>query len=386
MRVADTPRSRCAAVFVGFNRVQGAVAGVVRTRAHYSGEEVPWWRATLEHEWQVVTETKRTDSEGNVHTELHESFQFHQVSWWASPTVFDIVDDTGSVRLDVANARVNAPVRLWREEGERRPLPMQPGSRPTGVIRKVEYRLHDGDVVFCLGYARVDPSGTALIIDGKGNDEFLVSIDSPTAVARNRRAGTWALGLTGVGIPMATAGTAEWAMVRGGIASAVALAWSTVMVWNRLLRVREMQQRAWSLIDVQLDRRAVLIPQLVTVASAYLAHEASLQAELAALRQSNDGRWQVLVERYPTLKGDTVTKKVIDELRDTETKVAAARAYFNDAVTVLRDRTGALPGALLVPLARQGRFGSMDLIEAGDEARRAVDLRRLLGTPPAATN
>ena len=152
------------------------------------------------------------------------------------------------------------------------------------------------------------------------------------------------------------------------------------MVWNRLLRVREMQQRAWSLIDVQLDRRATLIPQLVTVASAYLEHEASLQVELARLRAANDSSWRILLERYPQLKADSVVRKVFDELRDTEAKIAGAREYFNDAVTVLRDRTGTLPGSLLVPLARQGRFGSMDLIEAGDEARRAIELGALLGT------
>jgi len=381
MRVADTPRSRCAAVFVGFNNVQGTVADHTPTAAHYTGTVAAWWRATLEHEWEVTREVVTRDSKGNESRRLETHYEFRLVDSWGSQPLLWVADETGRVLLDVTQANVTAPLPYSEVLGIRLPgigFVTGPGSRPTGRWWEKEWRFHQGDPAFCLGYARVAADGTSLVIDSKGDDEFLLTVQPPAVVARNRRIGTWLLMLLAFGVPAAlTWGTTQMAIVLPALAVA-ALVWGTGIAYNRLVRIKESQQRAWSLIDVQLQRRATLIPQLASVASGYAAHEAALQEAVTSARATGPAAWVALREAYPQLKADTVFAKVADELIATETQIAAAREYFNDAVTTLRDRTQSFPGMLLVGLARSGRFGSMELIAAGSEERLVPDLQRLL--------
>ena len=152
------------------------------------------------------------------------------------------------------------------------------------------------------------------------------------------------------------------------------------MLYNRLCRVSGYQARARSLIDIQLSRRSTLIPQLVAVATAYAEHERLTQTELAAMRVTTAAAITALAEHYPRLAADTVFAKLFTELADTETRIAAAREYFNDCVTIVRNRIGTFPGVLLVAAARSGRFGSRDLIAAGAEDRVAPTVTALTTT------
>lgn len=382
MRVADTPRSRCAAVFVGFNNVQGTIADHSPTPGHYTGTVAAWWRATLEHEWEVTREVVTRDAKGNETRRLETHYEFRLADSWSSQPLMWVADETGRVLLDVTAAKVDAPLPYSQVLGAWVPgigLVVGPGARPTGRWWEKEWRLHHGDPAFCLGYARVANDGTSLIIDSKGDDEFLLTVQPPKVVARNRRVGTWLLMILAFGVPAAlTWGTTEMAIVLPFL-GLLTLAWGTGVAYNRLVRIKESQQRAWSLIDVQLQRRATLIPQLVSVAEGYAAHEAALQQAVAAARDAGPAAWLALREAYPRLRADAVFTKVADELIATENQIAAAREYFNDAVTTLRDRTSTVPGVFLVRLARSGRFGSMDLVEAGTEEREALRLHQLLG-------
>lgn len=381
MRVADTPRSRCAAVFVGFNNVQGTIADHSPTAGHYTGTIAAWWRASLEHEWEVTREVVTRDAKGNETRRLETHYEFRLADSWVSQPLLWVADETGRVLLDVTTANVTAPLPYSEIRGLRLPgigFVTGPGARPTGRWWEKEWRLHHGDPAFCLGYARIADDGASLIIDSKGDDEFLLTVQPPAAVARNRRIGTWLLMILAFGIPAAlTWGTTEMAIVLPGLAL-LSVVWGTGIAYNRLVRIKESQQRAWSLIDVQLQRRATLIPQLASVATGYAAHEADLQHAVSAARAAGPAAWLALREAYPQLKADALFAKVADELTATENQIAAAREYFNDAVTTLRDRTQSFPGLLLVGLARSGRFGSMELIAAGGEERSVPDLRRLL--------
>jgi len=69
----------------------------------------------------------------------------------------------------------------------------------------------------------------------------------------------------------------------GLILVAAALAWA-VLVFNRLVRLRNQMRNAWADIDVQLTRRHDLVPQLVTAVQAYAAHERSVLEAVTTLR------------------------------------------------------------------------------------------------------
>jgi len=136
--------------------------------------------------------------------------------------------------------------------------------------------------------------------------------------------------------------------------------------YNRLVRLRNEVSTGWANIDVQLQRRGDLIPNLVETVRGYAAHErgvfeevtkarAALQqaATPAAAGQANDilsaalGRLFAVAEAYPELKASQNFLRLQDELTDTEDKISAARRYYNS--TVMHYNTGiqSLPWVLV---------------------------------------
>ena len=142
-----------------------------------------------------------------------------------------------------------------------------------------------------------------------------------------------------------------------------------VLSYNRLVRLRNEVETGWSNIDVQLQRRGDLIPNLVEAVRAYAAHERAVfesvtKARTALQRAStpgeaadaNDvltralGRLFAVAEAYPDLKASQ------KDLTDTEDKISAARRYYNS--TVMHYNTGiqSIPWALVArPLGFRAR-------------------------------
>src|SRR5437868_2050210 len=123
-----------------------------------------------------------------------------------------------------------------------------------------------------------------------------------------------------------------------------------IVVFNRLVRQRNVVREGWSGIDVQLRRRADLVPNLVDTVKAYAAHERSLFEELALQRASSLtasgvgpqaaaqqalaqslGRLIALSEAYPQLKADQNFLKLQSELSELEDQIQMARRYYNGA-------------------------------------------------------
>jgi hypothetical protein len=124
------------------------------------------------------------------------------------------------------------------------------------------------------------------------------------------------------------------------------------MVYNSLVGLRLRVQQAWSLIDVQLKRRADLLPPLVACVQGYRAHEAQVQAALAALRAQAAAGGGVaavtptlvaLQEAYPELRAMESFRDLQRSLVETEQRVALARNYYNDSVTFHNTRLERVP-------------------------------------------
>ena len=141
--------------------------------------------------------------------------------------------------------------------------------------------------------------------------------------------------------------------------------------YNRLVRLRQEVNTGWANIDVQLQRRADLIPNLVETVRGYAAHEretfdevtrartalqqASTPAQAAAANEGLTaalGRLFAVAEAYPDLKASQNFLELQEELTDTEDKISAARRYYNATVMAFNTAIQSFPWLLLA-----GPFG-----------------------------
>ena len=122
---------------------------------------------------------------------------------------------------------------------------------------------------------------------------------------------------------------------------------AVIILFNQLVGKRNMVNNGWADIDVQLKRRADLIPQLVTTVQAYASHERQLFEDVimkrnAALQAGDDpgargaqesaltapvGKLMALAEDYPDLKANENFKELQTELSTTENKIEMARRF-----------------------------------------------------------
>lgn len=161
-----------------------------------------------------------------------------------------------------------------------------------------------------------------------------------------------------------------------------------VLFYNHLVRLRAMVAEAWSGIEVQLKRRANLIPNLVTVVKGYMGHERAVLEEITELRSkslaaqgvaaSGDAETALafglrnlfaVVENYPDLKADSSFLDLHRELSDTEDKIEMARRYYNGTVRNLNIGVQSFPANLIA-----GKFGfhEAEFFQIDDPGDRAV--------------
>lgn len=169
-------------------------------------------------------------------------------------------------------------------------------------------------------------------------------------------------------------------------------------MYNGLIRARVRTREAWSGIDIQLKRRANLIPNLVETVRGYAAHErqtfenvtrarAMLQqaGTAAEAAQANNFLTQTLrslfavAENYPDLKANQNFLDLQNELSDIEEKIAYARQFYNRNVSVYNTRIQTVPN---VVVANMFGFQRFEFFEAPEEAREVPEVS--FAPPPAA--
>ena len=135
------------------------------------------------------------------------------------------------------------------------------------------------------------------------------------------------------------------------VAVLIVIALVLVSLYNRLVRLRNRAENAWSQVDVQLRRRYDLVPNLVETVKGYASHERTTLEEVTRARAAAQdartvpeqaqaenmltaaiGRLFALVEQYPELRASEGFRQLQAQLEDIEGKIAIARQIYNDAV------------------------------------------------------
>lgn len=164
-----------------------------------------------------------------------------------------------------------------------------------------------------------------------------------------------------------------------------------IYVYNRLVVLRNRINNAWAQIDVQLKRRADLIPNLVETVKGYVKHEKTTLTELTKARtqmmqaktlsqkaKANNALSETLktlfavAENYPTLKANENFLMLQEELSGTESKIAYARQFYNDSVLSLNTKIQTFPSSIIANLFK---FITKEYFEIAEAEKKPVKVK-----------
>lgn len=162
--------------------------------------------------------------------------------------------------------------------------------------------------------------------------------------------------------------------------------------YNGLISLNQKVKNAWSQIDVQLQRRFDLIPNLLETVKGYMKHEGDVLTKVAELRSAWANATTVhekseldselsqslktimaVSENYPDLKASQNFSELQEELQNTENKISFSRQFYNDSVTKYNTKLKLFPTNLI---AQMFNFTEEELFKVdSEEARKNVKVQ-----------
>ena len=177
---------------------------------------------------------------------------------------------------------------------------------------------------------------------------------------------------------------AIWLWIVLAIVAVLLIAW-LVSAYNRFIRYENAIDNAWAQIDVQLQRRGELIPNLMETVKGYMKHERETldsvtQARAALMKAGSPGakmaaegmleqalgKLFAVAEAYPDLKANQNFMQLQDELTHTENKIAFARQHYNDTVLRYNNAVEVFPANIIANMFNKKE---REMLEAPAEAR-----------------
>ena len=177
--------------------------------------------------------------------------------------------------------------------------------------------------------------------------------------------------------------TTTWIIIAVALLAVIA-----VSMYNRLRRLNVRVDEAFAQIEVQLQRRGDLIPNLVESVKGYAAHEREVLERVVAARAASTSATGVhdvaaadgmltqalrgllaVSEAYPDLKASANFIALQEELASTENKIGFSRQYYNDNVRNLNESIATFPGNMFAGWAK---VSSREFYEVDDPGKRAV--------------
>jgi len=185
----------------------------------------------------------------------------------------------------------------------------------------------------------------------------------------------------------------------------VCLVGFAISQYNSLVRLRNKLQESWRQVDVELNRRYDLIPNLVNTVQGSAKFEQSTLERVIALRNQAQalaaggdtaqrgqvegeltraiGNIMVTAEAYPELKSTAGFQQLQTQLSQTEDRIANSRRYYNAIVGDYNTRTEAFPSSIFAGMFHFTKAGYFEVDDPTIRQAPTVDFSGLNGTPPA---
>ena len=173
------------------------------------------------------------------------------------------------------------------------------------------------------------------------------------------------------------------------------------ILYARIIKNKNKVYEALAGIDVQLKNRSNLIPNILEIAKKFMEHEKGLISSVTELRTKTDkdydshdtaalkehmavasaldaqmGQLMISVEAYPDLKSDQTMQQAQLSYNEVETKIAAARRFYNSAVGQLNNSIEIFPGNIIAAYAKASL---MPFYQADEASKAPIDASSILG-------
>jgi hypothetical protein len=404
--VDNLPKSKTTGVFIGLVELEGTAETETPLTSFLARAPCVYFSYLIEEKSsRQVTETY-TDDEGKTQTRTKTETEWTTVAQGDSGDVpFYLKDDQGTIRIQPAGAKVEPQTVFSRTCG--RVDPLYYGKGPAEAVansdherRFVEQAIPLHAPLFVVGHARQrEDIVAAEITKHPGAPLFLISTRAEKTVSHGLRLQFWIVGAVGLilvalfqilYVQHLHPDEFPFGWKLGAGCAAYLAAWLAGWVWmdyNSLVELRQRVRQGWANIDVELKRRADLLPNLVTMVSGLRDHERTLQTQLAAFRAQSQatapgtpgadpvalaGQLKAVAEAYPDLKANSFFMNLQRQLVTTEDRIAMARSYFNDIATFYNTRLAVFPDRLVAAL---GGMSPQSLMEAAGFERAPAQLK-----------
>ena len=165
-----------------------------------------------------------------------------------------------------------------------------------------------------------------------------------------------------------------------------------VYYFNRIIQLENRIDNSWAQIDVQLKRRADLVPNLIETVKGYVKHEKGVMSEVTKARENmmkqttHEGKVKAgnqlegalktifaIAENYPQLKANENFKMLQEELSGIESKVAFSRQHYNDTVMEYNNTIESFPSNLMAKT--MGRKEEKKMLQIEEVERKNVKVQ-----------
>ncbi|MEO0651015.1 MAG: LemA family protein [Planctomycetota bacterium] len=409
--VDDLPTSKTAGVFIGLVECSGTAESEAPFTGFLSERRCVYHRWSVEEHWSRTVTTTTTNSKGQVQVQTRTESGTTTVAKGGDSAPFWLQDETGVVQVDPEGADLKLETTFQETCG--RSDPLYYAKAPAKSVADSDHRrtftesaipLHHP--LYVIGRSRLREDAVApMIAADKEAPLFVISTRGEASVAKGYG---WAIkgytflaflfGATAtIGLLLALAADGPKAGELGELVTPTVVAvfataflalWTGTWIWtvsNALVALRERARRGDTLVDIELERRAKLIPNLVETVKATAGHERETQAALALMRAQAQSATdpshsaarglaptlRALVERYPTLTADTHFADLQSRLVDTEDRIARARAYANELGANYNTRIEQVPDRWIAVLTHQA---PRPMFEVDSFERRAIEV------------
>ncbi len=388
--VDDLPTCKAHGVFLGLVELKGTAESEHPFTSTLAEVACVYYHASVQEHWRrTVTEVSR-DSKGRSRVQTKVKTGWQEVASAREAGRFFLKDDTGAVRINPEDAKLEADLVFQEEASPADALyyakgPADAIANSTHRRRFTEYAIPLHTHIYVMGKAKLrDDAVAPEVAADPDTPVFRISTKTEEEVSRGYAIAFWLLLLIGGALASATPLIHDAVLFDHAIPDIAMLhatlvflglftaRWS-MMAFNSLTALKNRADQAWHNIDVELKRRANLIPAITEITQSLAEHNQDLLQAITTIR-SNATKFtedeaqpiaeqlRVVGEDYPELKANNQFQTLARAITDTEDRIAFARGYYNDVLAEHNERIERVPDRFIAPLAgmRHRAFFAVD--------------------------